>query len=38
MSVEKDVEINVINLVEKENSDDSSELERKIFENGGKIM
>ena len=38
VSAEKDVETNVTNLAEKENSDDSSEPERKISENGGKIM
>lgn len=34
VSAEKDVETNVTNLAEKENSDDSSEPERKISENG----
>lgn len=37
LQAEKEAETNVKNMAEKENSDDSSEPERKISENGGKL-
>ena len=37
LQAEKEAETNVKNMAEKENSDDSSEPERKISENGGML-
>ena len=37
LQAEKEAETNVKNMAEKENSDDSSEPERKISENGGQL-
>ena len=37
LQAEKEAETNVKNMAEKENSDDSSEPDRKISENGGQL-